>query len=215
MTMRLIRLMMLLSAPALVAAAPPPPASAAPAAPPGNSVRCVYEFLTPEDREIALLLLSREMAGSGRFRATSRNVRAINRLIEEAHGKCLDRYNWSFGRSDAALGYAMTAILSDAVMQSLDGFGQPVDRIDRYYAENRTALSNRKELDEADRQRLADYLKENGWKAGEKGELELAALYLESLLLRDAAQRQFMASGGTGRQPIRSTRPAKARPGKP
>jgi len=99
------------------AQAAPVPAAAPAAAPvlPGNKVQCVYDYMAVEDREMALLLFAREIANGGRFRKGSPNVQAVDRLIEEAHEKCLARFNWSVARSDAATGYALAAVLVEAL----------------------------------------------------------------------------------------------------
>lgn len=198
---------------------PPPVAvvQAVPAPPPGNTVRCVFEYMSAEDREMALLLMAREIVDGGRFRKTSKNVQSVDRLIEEAHQKCLDRFNWSIGRSDASTGYALTAILSEALSQALDSFGKPMAPIIDYYTVNRAGLVGKSNLSGSQQDRFTGYLKDNGWEGAEAAELVIAKLFLETMLLKDQAQRQFNASGGTGRQPSRHppARAGKAKRGKP
>ncbi|MEQ1495548.1 MAG: hypothetical protein ABL912_07285 [Novosphingobium sp.] len=189
----------------------------APAPLPGNNVRCVFEYMSAEDRELALLLMAREIVDGGRFRKASKNVQSVDRLIEEAHQKCLDRFNWSIGRSDASTGYALTAILSEALSQALDGFGKPMAPIIDYYTVNRASLVGKSNLSQSQQDRFTGYLKDNGWEEAESAELEIAKLYLETMLLKDQAQRQFNFFGGTGRQPSRRPpiRAGKAKRGKP
>lgn len=197
--------------------APTPVAQATPAALPGNSVRCVYEYMSAEDREMALLLMAREIVDGGRFRKTSKNVQSVDRLIEEAHQKCLNRFNWSIGRSDAATGYALTSILSEALSQALESFDKPVAPVIDYYTANRASFAGKSDLTPTEQSRFAAYLKDKGWEGAESAELAIAGLYLETMLLKDQANRQFNASGGTGRQPIRrqASRAKKAKRGKP
>ena len=199
------------------APAPAPTLQAIPAALPGNNVRCVYDYMSAEDREMALLLMAREIVDGGRFRKTSKNVQSVDRLIEEAHQKCLNRFNWSIGRSDAATGFALTAILSEALSQALESFDKPMGPVNDYYTTNRASFAGRNDLTPAEQTRFTAYLKEKGWEGSEASELAIAGLYLETLLLKDQAQRQFNAAGGTGRQPIRrpSARAKKAARGKP
>lgn len=184
---------------------------------PGNSVRCVYDSMLDEDREIALLLLAREIVDGGRFRKSSRNVQAVDRLIEEAHQKCLARYNWSIGRSNAATGYALTAILGEALDQALDSYGRPMPVLGQFFTANQSGLIGRSKLTKPEEEKLSAYLKDNGWAEASKGELSLAGLFVETLMLKDQATREFNAAGGTGRQPIRRppVRAKKAVRGKP
>lgn len=159
--------------------------------PPGNTAACIYETMPAEDREIALLLISREFAGGGRFGQSSRNLDTINELIEESHSRCLARFNWSVGRSQAATGYALTAILADALEQSLQSIGLSAAPLHAFYRENRQVLTGRDRLPAAQRDRLTAFVKAQGWADPKEPELALAALYVESLMLKDQAQRQF------------------------
>jgi hypothetical protein len=192
---------------ALVAAAPLP----------GNNARCVYDYLSEEDREMALLLFASEAIGGGRFRKSSKNVQIVDRLIEEAHEKCLDRFAWSIGRSEAAKNYALTAILGEGLRQVLLVEAFPVTKVDAYFAANRAALSRKTEIEGADKNRLTSWLIEQGWDADKTDSLNMAALYLETQMLLDRTERFFASSGGTTRQTVKSRQsPArKAKRGRP
>ena len=171
---------------------------------PGNTVSCVYDYLSAEDREIALLLIAREIVDGGGFSKASQNVQAVDRLIEEAHQKCLTRFNWSIARSDTASGFALTSILAEALGQAIESFGYPIGPLGDHFRENRLALSGKRDLTSADKDRLYARLKLSGWDKAREAELGLAALYVETLMLKDRALRQFTAASGTGRQPLRS-----------
>lgn len=206
------------TAPVPAAAQPAAPVAAPASAPlPGNRVQCVYEYMSIEDREMALLLLAREIADGGRFRKTSPNVMAVDRLIEEAHGKCLARFNWSVARSDASTGYALAAVLAEALGQALDTFGYPIAPLDAWLAENRSRLSTRGSLNRTDRDQLALFLREQGWEKADESELALAGLYLETRLLQHQAERRFAYYSGPARKPTRKppARGGKAKRGKP
>lgn len=195
-----------------------PPAAAVPAQSlPANRVQCVYDYMSIEDREMALLLLAREIADGGRFRKTSPNVRAVDRLIEEAHEKCLARFNWSVARSDSATGFALAAILAEALGQALEAFGYPLAPLDAYLADNRAKLMAKGALEASDRDALSLYLEEKGWETAAEDELALAGLYLETRLLQDQAERRFGYFSGPSRKPIRQPtgRAGKAKRGKP
>ncbi len=198
----------LVLAPGAVHAQAAPPVTAAPL--PGNNARCVYDYMSEEDREMALLLFASEAIGGGRFRKSSKNVQIVDRLIEEAHEKCLDRFAWSIGRSEAAKNYALTAILGEGLRQLLIVEDFPVAKIDAYFAANRVALSRKNEIEGADKDRLTSWLIEQGWDADKADSLKMAALYLETQMLLDKTERFFGSSGGTSRQTVKS-RPSPAR----
>lgn len=199
----------------------PAPAAApvvVPAPPlPGNKVQCVYDYMSVEDREMALLLFAREIADGGRFRKTSPNVKAVDRLIEEAHEKCLARFNWSVARSDAAMGYALAEILAEALGQAIETFGYPIGPLDSYLTDNRTRLLGKGAMGTAEQDQLSLHLKENGWEKAAQDELALASLYLETRLLQVQAERRFGYYSGPARKPIRKqpARAGKAKRGKP
>lgn len=198
--------------PCVVQAQSPQPISAAPAvaALPGNTARCVYEYMSEEDREMALLLFASEAIGGGKFGKSSKNVQIVDRLIEEAHDKCLDRFAWSIGRSDSARSYALTAILGEGLRQVLAVDGFAVDKVDVYFAANRTTLAGKSEIEGADKKRFTAWLVEQGWDAEKADALNMAALYLETQMLLDRTQRFFASSGGATRQTVKS-RPSPAR----
>lgn len=197
------------------AAPPTPTAVAAPL--PGNDARCVYDYMTAEDREMALLLLAREITDGGRFRKSSRNVIAVDRLIEDAHRKCLARFKWTAGRSDAATGYALAAILAEALSQAIDSFGHPLAPVDAYYSANRARLTGPGKLAAADRDQFTLTVREQGWETADEAEISLAILYVETRLLQDQARRQFALHSAPARQPIRRQpyRAGKAKRGTP
>jgi hypothetical protein len=180
---------------------------------PGNTARCVYDYMSDEDREMALLLFASEAIGGGKFRKSSKNVQIVDRLIEEAHDKCLNRFAWSIGRSEAAKNYALTAILGEGLRQVLAVDGYPVTKVDTYFTANRAALARKSEIEGADKDRLTKWLIEQGWDAKEADSLNLAALYLETQMLLDKTERFFAYSGGTSRQPVKF-RPSPARKAK-
>lgn len=104
---------------------------------------------------MALLLFAREIANGGRFRKGSPNVQAVDRLIEEAHEKCLARFNWSVARSDAATGYALAAVLVEALSQAIETFGYPIEPLNSYLAENRARLIVKGAIGTAERDKLS------------------------------------------------------------
>jgi hypothetical protein len=186
------------------------PATLAAPALPGNTVSCVYDYMGAEDREMALLLIAREIVDGGRFGKTSPNVMAVDRLIDEAQDKCLDRFNWSIGRSESASGFALTAILAEALGQALDSFGLPITPLQNYFRENSTGLTGRISLNLADRIKLRGYLKEKGWDKAREADFGLGNLYLETLMLQSEAAGRFARTSGTARQ-VSRRQPAPAR----
>ena len=103
-----------------------PLAAPAAAQEPDNAVSCIYSAFSPEDREIALLLIAREISQGGKFSPSSRNVVSVEALIDDGSAQCGARFHWPKGRSEAARDFTMTALLGEAIDQSLQASGRTV-----------------------------------------------------------------------------------------
>ena len=161
---------------------------------PRDGVSCVYDQLTLEDREIALLLFEREVAASTRFQAGSRNLKVIDRLIEEARDKCALPLRWSRGRSDAAISYAMNELMNSGVAQALEAKGHTAAPIEAYYARHRAELDGFDTIAGTNSDAFRAYLIEQGWSKSDAPMLGLAEFYLEALLSRERQTRTFTAA---------------------
>lgn len=144
---------------------------------------CIYAGFVPEDREIALLLIAREVSQGGGFSPTSRNVASVEALIDDGLAGCSSRFHWNKVRSDAARDFALTALLGEAIAQSLQASGRAVAPLEQYYLSNPGAASQRKPL--------AEFLAANGWEQPSEQELILAGLFIDALALKDQARARF------------------------
>lgn len=161
---------------------------------PSDGVGCIYEQLSLEDREIALLLFEREVASSARFRAGSGNLRVIDRLIEEARAKCAAPFGWSRARSDAAVSYAMNELMNSGVAQALEAKGHTTAAIEAYYTAHRAELDGLETVAGANSDAFQAYLIDQGWPRSEAPMLGIAEFYLEALLVRARQARTFAAA---------------------
>ena len=83
----------------------------------------------------------------------------------------------------------MTALLGEAIDQSLQASGRTVAPLERFYRNNPGTLSMRANGNK----QLAEFLKANGWERPQDQELVLAGLYVDTLALKDQAQAKFAA----------------------
>lgn len=199
-------------APAAPTVAPPlPPTLAATTTPatPANSVRCVYENLSAEDREITMMLIAIDFINRGRYTRVAPQNRIVDRLVLEAVPRCAEPYRWSAAASAAAVDYAHAALVQEVVRQALDLEDRKIDPIETYYAGNRAALSGRTELDELMEEGFATHLRKAGWKETDRGARRLARVYLELLIARDRSEQVFntaAAPRGPVKRPLRRAR---------
>lgn len=196
----MLALALLLGLPGAVLAEPVGPAAiaapfAAPAAMvPSNSVGCVYDLMSLEDREMALLLFAREAASGVKFHGGSRNLEVIDRLVDEARVKCAAPYGWSPEHSDAASGYAMNELMRAGVTQTLDAKRHSTAPIDAYYTGHRAELAGTEAVEGAKADEFRAYLFQQGWAKSEPAMFGIAEAYLETLLARARAVNAFAAA---------------------
>lgn len=189
---------------------------------PRNSVECAYALMSPEDREMALLLFEREVSSTVTPHAGSRNLKVIDRLVDEARLKCAVPYNWSGGRSDAAIGYAMNELMNAGVAQALEANGHSTAPIDAYYTEHRAELAGTETIEGTQAEDFRVYLFEQGWAKSETSTLRIAEFYLEALLTRARQTTTFAAAAAhpaaaarqakTSRQPVRARTTERGKP---
>ena len=187
---------------------------------PSNSVHCVYDLMSTEDREMSLLLFEREVASQVKFHAGSRNLKVIDRLVGEARVKCAQPNAWSGGRADAAIAYAMNELMSEGVAQALEAKGHATAPIDDYFAAHRAQLAGLSEIEGARAEDFRAYLLGQGWARDETASLGVAEFYLESLLARDREASAFAAAalhpaavrGPVVKRPSRARTAARGKP---
>lgn len=166
---------------------------AAPAAEPEpvNAVSCIYAGFTPEDREIALLLIAREISQGGKFSAASPNFAAVDALIDDGLAPCSARFHWDKGRAAAARDFTLTALLAEAIDQSLQASGRSVVALEQFYLAHPGANA----LHAKSSKSLAEFLRSNGWKEPSEQELVLAGLFVDALALKHQASADFSTVG--------------------
>lgn len=192
---------------------PPPPAVYVVVTPamPANSVRCVYENLSTEDREITMMLIALDSINRGKYSRIAPQNRIVDRLVQEALPRCAEAYRWSAAASAAAVDYAHAALVQEVVRQALDLENRKVDQIESYYAGNRAALVGKAELDDLMEEGFTDHLRKAGWKEIDRGPRRLARVYLELLIARDRSEQVFAKAAAPQRpakRPVRRARTA-------
>lgn len=182
---------------------------------PSNGVACVYDQMSPEDREMALLLFEREVSAAVKFRFGSRDLTVIGRLVNEARDRCAAPYAWPRGQSDAAISYAMNELMSSGLAQALEAKGHAAALIDDYYAKHRSEFAGIETVSGPNSAALQGYLTEHGWDKAEPTALGIAGYYLEALLTRERQVRKFTAAATQTKPNRRPFRAKSARRGKP
>ena len=175
-------------------AALPPQVSTAANLDVSNTVHCAYDLMSTEDREMALLLLEREVGSKSRSHANSPNLKVIDRLVDEARARCATPYAWSRGRSNAAVSYAMNELMSESVAQALEAKGRSAAPVDAYFAQHRAGLAGMSEIKGSNAEAFRGYLLDQGWMKSEATTMAIAEFYLESLLTRENEAQHFAAA---------------------
>ncbi len=176
-----------------------------------DTVHCAYDLMSTEDREMALLLLEREVGSSSKTHENSLNLKVIDRLVDAARDKCAAPYAWTGGRSEAAVAYAMNELMSEGVAQALEAKGHSIAPIEDFFTARRGDLAGLSEITGANSEAFRAYLITRGWEKSESSSLGIAEFYLESLLHRDSEARRFTAATKAGLPSMLKTPPSRVR----
>ena len=179
-----------------------------------DTVHCAYDQMSTEDREMALLLLEREVGSSSKTHENSPNLKVIDRLVDAARDKCAAPYAWTSRRSAAAVAYAMNELMSEGVAQALVAKGHSVAPIEEFFTVRRSDLAGISEITGANSEAFRAYLITRGWEKSESSSLGIAEFYLESLLHRDSEARRFTAATKAALPPMLKTPSSRARTAK-
>jgi hypothetical protein len=199
------------AAPPVAVPAPsaPPIAAPTPAAPLANTVRCVFDNLSIEDREITLMLIGLDFLAKGQYARVAPANPIVDRIVTEALPACAQAHRWSAAASNAALAYAHAMLVQEVVRQALEFEARKADPIDAYYVQNRQALAGKGQLDDFMEEGFATHLKAAGWKEADREARRLARIYLEVLIVRDQTEAVFsraLAPRAPAKRPARRAR---------
>lgn len=175
--------------------------AATPAAP--NSVSCVYDVMPPEDRENAITLMLMDF--DSKAKAEKQGVSPakpdagadeINKMVDEAYGKCLDAHPWSNARAGLAVLYAHVHLMHDMSARMVNIVGLSTADIDNYYTANRPRLLRLSKPDDALTPEYRQAMLDRGWPQDSDAPLYIGALYLYTLsgmdqLKASSAQNSF------------------------
>ena len=176
---------------ALVLAAVPPRAEAADLP---FGVNCVLEAMTVEEREIALFLVVDELVGeesNNRKRASSPRQMEIDRLLQVAQDRCLDRWAWTESKSRGALAWARSAIYREANAQAISDLGRDPAMIDEFVTLHRSEISAGPDAAALWLPALRKHLAELGWGDRNARAVGFAGLYFTETITQGTLARNF------------------------
>lgn len=185
---------------------------AAATAPPADDVTCIYNALSVEDREIALIMFA-----EGTQNAAAADIAAIEsaaqndaadagdkagfggehmgevmELLEEAHMRCLDLYPWTSGQSEASRLSAFLGLMDDAITRMLKLDQMDGATLDNFYETNKKKFVQRSRLNKAEKLSLTAHLRSANWKVEDTALLAMAQDYTEALMMKEMLRRAFV-----------------------
>jgi hypothetical protein len=159
---------------------------------PKNDVTCIFDSMSGEDREIAMVMLTAGMKSHADQMQGSNEAKEVEALLDDAHNACLDLYPWTSGQSGNAIEYAMNAIARDSITDVLKLGKYDSAIINGYFDANRKALAKYRSSDAVETDAaLAAFLKEQGWDLEETGLAKLAGIYLAILWQQEKLRGGF------------------------
>lgn len=160
-----------------------------------DRVTCVFDAMTSEEREIALLLVVEELVAvdsNNRKRAPSTGVREVERLLEVAHSRCLARWPWTAGKSRNAISWANAAIYREANAQAVSNLGKDPAAIDGFVAEHLREMERTPNAATLWLPALRKHLAELGWGDRNEPAVSFAVLYFEQVIAQQDTARDFV-----------------------
>lgn len=177
-------------------------------APPSDNVTCIDQAMTPEDREIALVMfaestqinvadaeqaadlpLENEAGDVPPF--ASEHMAEVFELLEEAHMRCLDLYPWNSGQSETSRLYAFLTILGDATARTLTLAKLDIAAADGFYDAGKKKFANRNRLTDIEKTALAAHLQTASWPADDSALLGIVTDYVETRMMKEMLRRAF------------------------
>ena len=156
-----------------------------------DSVTCIYDAMTAEQRDAVQAILLQNMENGGNPLGDKTTTKQIEATIKDATDACVDQYAWSSGKTFGASGYAMLTLLSEALGPSFEADGVIRADIDGYIALRKAGLNLNRGLTKAMSAELFAYLTTKGWKLDSPQTKQAAEMYFRLQLGREAARRQF------------------------
>jgi hypothetical protein len=176
-------------------AASPALAATPPAATPKltNSVTCVYDAMSIEQREIAQVMLLESVTGGGNPFKDLQEDGELKALFGEAVDACIKLYAWSAGRTEASQGHALIVMVLQSAQPLFEADGVKMVDIDGYFETNKASLmaSAPSKTKEA---ALFKHLAAKGWSFETEQVKASAGFYFFLLQARESARRWFAQS---------------------
>lgn len=161
---------------------------------PGNNVRCVFDNLSIEDREIVLMLIGLDYQSRGRYSRVPPKNAIVDRLIDEAVPKCVQAFKWNPAATAASVEYARSTLVLEVLRQAIVSEDHEVEPVEAFFVDQRRSLAGKTELDDLMEERFASHLKGNGWRESERGARRMARVYLENLITRESSELAFASA---------------------
>lgn len=175
---------------------------------PPDNVTCINTAMTPEDREIALVMFAEStmhapaddaapaepMPENGADHVppyASEQLAEVFELLEEAHMRCLDLYPWNSGQSEASRMYAFLSIIGEAIGKTLKLEEMDIATLDGFYDANKKKFTHRNRLTAPEKANLATHLQVANWAVEDQALVDLATDYAETLMMKEMLRRAF------------------------
>jgi hypothetical protein len=156
-----------------------------------DKVTCIYDAMTPEQREIVQTLLLQNMETDSDPFGDGPNAKEIKASLEDAMNSCVDQYAWSSGKTNGAMGYALFTLMVEALGPLLEADGVVLADIDAYITAKKSGFRLPGPPSKAMIAELFSHLAGKGWKLDNEKIKENAELYFSLQLGREAMRRLF------------------------
>jgi hypothetical protein len=164
-----------------------------------NSVTCIYDAMSAEQREMVQALTFQLDTGGGDQGggdpiAAAEGSAEVRALLTDASNACIDLYPWTSGKENNAVAYAIFTIVFDFIHPAMSEEGFDYADIDAYVETNRARLRASAPPSPAMLTAINTHLTGLGWNLAEAEQRDQVKDYFTMMLLREY-MRQGFASG--------------------
>lgn len=157
-----------------------------------DAVTCVYEALTPEQRESAQVMMLEGESAGGDPLAGRMNSEELRTLLEEGQNACVDAYPWPAGKTDNSTAYATVTLLMEGLHPIFEANGFAWADVDAYVTANRARLRTSERPTAPMLEALAAHLTAQGW-TFDADKREAMEMYFSMHLFREQLRKDFAA----------------------
>ena len=150
---------------------------------PPDNVTCINTAMTPEDREIALVMFAEST-----MHAPVDDAAPADAMPEKGEDHAPP---YASGQSEASRMYAFLSIIGEAIGKTLKLEAMEIATLDGFYDANKKKFTHRNQLTVSEKIALKSHLQAASWAVEDQALVDMATDYAETLMMKEMLRRAF------------------------